>query len=73
MYITKYLFLLVDLFGHTQGLTVEKKDFMIHRKTKHVNSVSECFKNENGWCRFGEKNCWFRHEKESSYSKSENS
>ena len=49
-----------------------KKDFMIHRKTEHVNSVSECFKNKNK-CRFGEKNCWFRHEKESSYSKIENS
>ena len=44
---------------------------MIHRKREHGNIVSECFENENGWCRFGDKNCWFMHEKKISKSKSE--
>ena len=50
-----------------------KKEFMRHRKREHENIVSECFENENCWCRFGDKNCWFIHEKKISESKSENS
>ena len=38
---------------------------MIHRKKEHVQSVSECFENENGCCRFGDNNCWLRQEKKS--------
>ena len=47
-----------------------KKEFMIHRKREHGNIVSECFENENGWCRFGDKNCWFIHDDEKKIAKS---
>ena len=50
-----------------------KKEFMIHRKKEHKESVSECFEYENGWCRFGDQNCWFKHQKKILNSKSENS
>ena len=46
---------------------------MVHKKKEHEDSVSECFENENGWCRFGDQNCWFKHQKKILNSKSENS
>ena len=46
---------------------------VIYGHQEHKNIVSECFENENGWCRFGDKNCWFIHEKKIAKSKSENS
>ena len=39
----------------------DKKEFMKHRKSDHLNNVSECKDNENGWCRFSGKECWFKH------------
>jgi hypothetical protein len=46
---------------------------MIHKKEEHLHSVSDCFENENGWCRFGDNNCWFKHEKKTLIGKSEKS
>lgn len=39
----------------------DKKDFMKHRKMEHIEKVKECKDNENGWCRFSGKECWFKH------------
>jgi hypothetical protein len=46
---------------------------MIHRKREHGNIVSERFENENGWCRFGDKNCSFIHDDEKKIAKNKNS
>ena len=40
----------------------DKKEFMKHRKAEHLNYVSECKDNENGWFRFSGKEFWFRME-----------
>ena len=59
--------------GFCGKLFENKNECMMHRKKEHVKSVSECFENENGWCRFGDKKCWFRHEMKILNSKSEKS
>ena len=43
---------------------------VIYGHQEHKNIVSECFENENGWCRFGDKNCWFIHDDEKKIAKS---
>ena len=59
--------------GFCGKLFEKKNECMIHRKKEHVKSVSECFENENGGCRFGDEKCWFRHERKILNSKSEKS
>ena len=39
---------------------------MKHRKTGHIEKISDCVNNKNGWCRFIAKECWYKHS-ESSY------
>jgi hypothetical protein len=56
--------------GFCGKLFENKNECMIHRKKEHITSVSECFKNENGGCRFGDEKCWFRHERKMLNSKS---
>ena len=59
--------------GFCGKLFESKNECMIHRKKEHVKSVSECFENENGKCRFGDEKCWFRHERKILNNKSEKS
>ena len=46
---------------------------MEHRKIEHVNYISECRENKNGWCRFSDKECWFKHSDITSNNERENS
>ena len=39
-----------------------KLDFMKHRKSNHPETISECINEKNGFCRFQDDECWFRHE-----------
>ena len=48
-------------YSHTK--IENKRQFMTHKKEEHLHSVSECFEIENGWCRFDDTNCWFKHQK----------
>ena len=50
-----------------------KRDFMEHRKIEHLDKVSECKEKKNGWCRFVNEECWFKHNDESKNSGIENS
>ena len=40
-------------------------DLLKHRKSNHVESTPICKKFKSGECTFGNKKCWFNHEKES--------
>ena len=36
---------------------------MRHNKQEHYENIANCFKEEGGNCKFGPRNCWFRHKK----------
>ena len=38
-------------------------DVMKHNKQEHYENIANCFKEEGGNCKFGPRNCWFRHKK----------
>ena len=46
-----------------------KRDLMQHKKTKHIEKVSTCWKYTLGTCHFGDLSCWFQHNDETSSSK----
>ena len=39
----------------------KKSDFMKHRKVNHSDTISECINDKNGYSRFYNEECWFRH------------
>ena len=36
-------------------------DVMRHNKQEHYENIAVCYKEEGGNCKFGQRNCWFRH------------
>ena len=39
----------------------EKWNLMVHRKQKHVESVANCRKKQDGNCPFSDEKCWWNH------------
>ena len=46
--------------------------YLQHKKLEHETTVRECRNDMNNQCRFGDKNCWFIHIKETNLEKKEN-
>ena len=48
-----------------------KQEIMKHRKTGHIEKISDCVNNKNGWCRFSAKEYLYKHSKSSYEDESE--
>ena len=48
-------------FNFFEETFVNKKDLMKHKKIKHAEKVSICWKYATNTCEYGDKNCWFSH------------
>ena len=49
-----------------------RPEYLRHRKLFHVDIVPECIHHIEGACQYRDKNCWFKHSIEKSYTKEQN-
>ena len=49
-----------------------RSEFLKHRKLMHIDLVPECNNIKEGGCRYGDKNCWFKHHSEAYHTTKQN-
>ena len=68
--INPFLLLYIGLdFLYISFINVCWRYYLKHRKLFHIDIVPECTNKIDGACRYGDTNCWFKHNIEKYYTK----